>query len=755
MDHNHHLPERKEKADRATRDKQGEQVLAHYHPGRNDLTTSAKHDSHPVVDSAANETSLPSSKPHGHHGSAQVSPSARQAAGGAPQAGHLEHEPGGPESHGKHDHHQMMIRDYQRRFWISLAMTLPILLLSEAVQRLLGLGETLRFQGDNYLLFILAAFVYFYGGFPFLKGIVEELKARKPGMMTLIAVAISAAFFYSAVVTFGLSVSIFYWELATLIDIMLLGHWLEMKSVMGASRALESLARLLPAEAHQVDADGHIVEVPVSQLQKGDRVLVKPGEKIPVDGRVMEGASSVNESMLTGESKPVDKKPGDAVIGGSLNGEGALTVTIEKLGSETYLSQVIELVRQAQESKSRTQALADRAANWLTIVAISGGVLTVLVWLFLGKAFSFSLERAVTVMVIACPHALGLAVPLVVAVSTSLLAKNGLLLRNRTAFEQARNLQAVVFDKTGTLTEGRFGVTEVIPFGEATALQLETWAGAVERQSEHPIAQGILRSLQARGIDPPAAEEFLALPGIGAQARIEGRFIQVVRPSYLSEQGLSSPEEIQPLLAQGKTVVFILADGALQGAIALADIIRPESRQAIQSLKTMGIQAMMLTGDSLPVAQWVARELGLDDFFAEVLPHQKAETIRKVQARKLTVAMVGDGVNDAPALAQAEVGFAIGAGTDVAIEAADIILVRNDPRDVITVIGLAQATYRKMAQNLAWATGYNVVAIPLAAGVLYSLGILLSPALGAALMSVSTIVVAINATLLRAPRRNR
>jgi Cu2+-exporting ATPase len=382
-------------------------------------------------------------------------------------------------------------------------------------------------------------------------------------------------------------------------------------------------------------------------------------------------------------------------------------------------------------------------------------VLTVLVWLFLGKAFSFSLERAVTVMVIACPHALGLAVPLVVAVSTSLLAKNGLLLRNRTAFEQARNLQAVVFDKTGTLTEGRFGVTEVIPLGEATALQLETWAGAVERQSEHPIAQGILRSLQARGIDPPAAEEFLALPGIGAQARIEGRFIQVVRPSYLSEQGLSSPEEIQPLLAQGKTVVFILADGALQGAIALADIIRPESRQAIQSLKAMGIQAMMLTGDSWPVAQWVARELGLDDFFAEVLPHQKAETIRKVQARKLTVAMVGDGVNDAPALAQAEVGFAIGAGTDVAIEAADIILVRNDPRDVITVIGLAQATYRKMAQNLAWATGYNVVAIPLAAGVLYSLGILLSPALGAALMSVSTIVVAINATLLRAPRRNR
>jgi len=652
----------------------------------------------------------------------------------------MRHAGGG---HGQH------IRDLKRRFWISLAASLPVLALSPMVQRFLGLGDSLRFPGDSIVLFIVSSFVYFYGGRPFLTGIVDELKARRPGMMTLIAVAITTAYVYSGAVVFGLPGNIFFWELATLIDIMLLGHWLEMRAVSGASRALEELARLMPSEAHLLKADGTAIDVPLAELKPGDRVLVKPGEKIPADGDVVEGETAVNEAMLTGESVPVAKKAGAGVIGGSVNGEGSITVEIRKTGRDSYLSQVIDLVRQAQESKSKTQNLSDRAALGLTIIAIGAGVLTLFLWLALtGRGFSFALERMVTVMVITCPHALGLAVPLVVAVSTAIAARHGLLIRNRAAFEEARRIQAVIFDKTGTLTEGRFGVTDRLvidsSIGENKLLE---WAAAVEARSEHPIAKGIVASVP--GV-PPAVEGFLAITGKGAQGRVEGREIKVVSPAFLSENGIDWRDpRIERLSAQGKTVVVVLVDGRPAGALALADVIRPESKEAIGRLRSMGVKCMMLTGDSRLVAKWVAEELGLDDYFAEVLPQDKARKVREVQERGLVVAMVGDGVNDAPAIAQADVGIAIGAGTDVAVETADIVLVRSDPLDAAAVIGLARATYRKMVQNLAWATGYNAVAIPLAAGALYRAGILLSPALGAVLMSLSTIIVAFNAQLLK------
>jgi Cu2+-exporting ATPase len=645
--------------------------------------------------------------------------------------------------------HGMHGGDLKKRFWISLAASLPVLALSPMVQRFLGLGDSLRFPGDSIVLFVVASFLYFYGGRPFLEGIRDELKSRRPGMMTLIAVAITTAYVYSSAVVFGLPGNIFFWELATLIDIMLLGHWLEMRAVSGASRALEELARLMPSEAHLARTDGTSVDVPLAELKVGDRALVKPGEKIPADGNVVEGETAVNEAMLTGESVPEFKKAGAEVIGGSVNGEGSITVEVRKTGRDSYLSQVIDLVRQAQESKSRTQDLSDRAALWLTLVAIGAGALTLLLWLVLsGKGFAFALERMVTVMVIACPHALGLAVPLVVAVSTTISARNGLLIRNRIAFEEARRIQAVIFDKTGTLTEGRFGVTDRLVFdgsiGEDAVLKL---AAAVEARSEHPIAKGIVASLA--GI-LPAVEGFRAIPGKGAQGRVEGREVKVVSPGFLSENGIDLRDpRIERLSAQGKTVVVVLVDGRPAGALALADVIRPESKAAVARLQAMGITCMMLTGDNRLVAKWVAEELGLDDYFAEVLPQDKARKIQEVQAQGLVVAMIGDGVNDAPALAQADVGIAIGAGTDVAVETADIVLVRSDPLDAAAIIGLARATYRKMVQNLAWATGYNAVAIPLAAGVLDRAGILLSPALGAVLMSLSTIIVALNAQLLR------
>ncbi len=644
-----------------------------------------------------------------------------------------------------------MVDDFRHRFWVSLALTVPVLATSEMIQHFLGLRATLAFPGDRYVEFAFASGVYFYGGWPFLTGLVDEVRQRLPGMMTLVALAITVAYVYSALVVFGLPGSVFFWEAATLIDIMLLGHWIEMRSVLGASRALEQLVRLLPAEAHRVRADGSVEEVPIDVLRPGDRVLVKPGEKIPTDGRIVQGGTSVNQAMLTGESQPVEKGAGDEVIGGAVNGEGAITIEVRRTGTDTYLSQVIELVRRAQETRSRTQDLANRAALWLTLTAIAGGTLTLMAWLGAGREFSFALERTVTVMVITCPHALGLAVPLVVAVSTALSARQGLLIRDRSAFERARELDAVVFDKTGTLTEGRFGVTDIVPLDGRTEHDILRLAAALESRSEHPIAAGIVRAARERAVQYPAPEGFAAIPGKGAQGIVDGVAIKVVSPGYLWDQGLGArdqEERARRLAAQGKTVVYVLADGAPIGAIALADIVRKESREAVQRLKAMGIKPIMLTGDSAAVARWVAAELGLDDYFAEVLPDQKAARIEEVKRRGLTVAMVGDGVNDAPALVAADVGIAIGAGTDVAIEAADIVLVRSDPRDVPALVQLARATYRKMVQNLWWATGYNAVAIPLAAGVLARAGILLSPALGAVLMSASTVVVALNAQLL-------
>ena len=696
---------------------------------------------------------------HAQHGAQ----GAHEHGGHGAHEGHKGHEGhgdhGGHAGHAHHDHARM-VEDFKRRFFVSAALTIPILLLSPLIQRVFGF--TLEFPGRPWVLWALSSAVYAYGGWPFLKGLVEELRGRRPGMMTLIALAISVAYGYSSAVVFGLPGKVFFWELATLIDVMLLGHWIEMRSVLGASRALEELVKLLPAEAHVIKPDGSIVDVPVSELRAGDRVLVRPGEKVPTDGVVVEGESSVNEAMLTGESAPVPKRPGDEVIGGSINGEGALTIEVQRVGEETYLAQVIELVRRAQETRSRTQDLANRAAFWLTLVALGGGGATLGVWLALGKDFAFALERTVTVMVIACPHALGLAVPLVVAVSTSLSARNGLLIRDRAAFERAKDLQAVVFDKTGTLTEGRFGVTDVVVLDERPEREVLGVAAALERASEHPIARGIREAAERQGLSPDAVEDFRAIPGKGVEGRLNGRLYRVVSPGYLRERGLSEAVEhprVRELAAQGKTVVFVLeapepkqgeGEERVLGAIALADVIRPESREAVAQLKAMGLKVMMLTGDSRRVAEWVARELGLDEVFAEVLPHEKAQKIEEVQRQGLAVAMVGDGVNDAPALVQADVGIAIGAGTDVAVEAADIVLVRNDPRDVVAILDLARATYRKMVENLLWATGYNAVAIPLAAGVLYSWGVLLSPAAGAMLMSLSTVIVALNAQRLRA-----
>jgi Cu2+-exporting ATPase len=663
---------------------------------------------------------------------------------------------GGASGHDEHDYHEHMhgqmhahmVKDFRKRFWISLAVTVPVLLLSPFLQELFGLKKLIDFPGDIYVLLGLSTFIYSYGGYPFLKGLFSEIGEHRPGMMTLIGLALSVAYFYSGAVVLGVEGKFFFWELVTLIDIMLLGHWIEMRSVMGASKALEQLARLLPAEAHRVRADGTTEDVHLSDLNKGDRVLVKPGEKVPTDGEVVEGESSLNEAMITGESAPVSKSTGAEVIGGSVNGDGALTVEVRKLGEESYLSQMIGMVREAQASRSKTQNLADRASFWLTIVSITAGVLTFVLWyLVKGRDFTFTLERAITVMVITCPHALGLAIPLVVAVTTSLSAKNGLLIRNRNGFERARVVDAVIFDKTGTLTEGVFTVTDTVSFDDSTGEEeLLHLAASVEASSEHPLARGILGA--SDHISP--AEDFEAMKGEGVRARVEGKTVSVVSRQYLEKQGKEVPRgRINELLEQGKTVVMVLVEDELAGAIALGDVIREESEEAVTTLKSMGIHCMMLTGDNEAVARWVAERVGLDEYFAGVLPGDKAERIKEVQARGMTVAMTGDGINDAPALAQADVGIAIGAGTDVAVETADVVLVRSNPLDVVATIEFSKATRRKMIQNLIWATGYNAFAIPLAAGALAGLGIILSPAVGAVLMSLSTVIVAINARIMK------
>lgn len=656
-----------------------------------------------------------------------------------------------PVHHDHQSYHAHMAEDFRQRFWIALVLTVPILVLSPALQEMVGLRTAFSFSGDTYVLFGLSSAVFFYGGWPFLKGLFEELKSAQPGMMTLVAVAITTAYVYSSAVVFGLTGMVFFWELATLVDVMLLGHWIEMKSVMSASKALEELAKLMPADAHKLMPDGSVKDVPLDELALDDQVLIKPGEKIPADGVIVNGESAVNEAMLTGESTPVTKKANGKVIGGAINGEGSLTITVKGTGKDSFLSQVIDLVKQAQESKSKTQDLANTAAMWLTIIALGGGAITFFIWLgVMGRDLSFAIERAVTVMVITCPHALGLAIPLVVAVSTALAASNGLLIRNRPAFEQARKVQAIIFDKTGTLTEGRFGVTDTLllsqDINEDTLLK---YAASVEANSEHPIAKAIASSFENK----LPIENFKGIAGKGAEARVEGKDVKVVSPGFLREQNIAMDNKrVDELKAQGKTVVFVLIDGQLKGAIALADIIRPESKQAIAALRAMGIQCMMLTGDNKQVAQWVSDQVGLDEYFAEVLPQDKAAKVKEVQSRGILVAMTGDGVNDAPALAQADLGIAIGAGSDVAVETADVILVRSNPLDVVALLKLSKATYSKMIQNLIWATGYNAFAIPLAAGALYSWGVILSPALGAALMAASTVIVAINARLLTISR---
>lgn len=640
--------------------------------------------------------------------------------------------------------HMMHTGMFKRRFFVCLIFTIPVLLLSQTIQTWLHFTITIPYQ--DYVLLVLAAIIYVYGGLPFLKGLTEELRKPQPGMMTLIGTAISVAFFFSAATVFFPIGSDFFWELATLIDVMLFGHWIEARSVLGASRALEELVKIMPTLAHVVK-NGETVDVPVSELKVGDVVLIRPGEKIPSDGSVVEGESFVNEALITGESKPVHKQTEDKVIGGAVNGDGVLKTKIEKTGEETYLSQVVKLVRQAQESRSRTQDLANRAAALLFYVAVAVGAITFIVWFFLGST-QFALTRTVTVLVIACPHALGLAIPLVVALSTSITAKSGILIRDRKAFEEIRNVNAVVFDKTGTLTMGQFGVSDVVSYIPEDRLLSLT--AAVEQDSEHIIAKAIVEYAKAKNIEIAKASDFRALPGKGAEAEVGKSKVSVGSPNLLKELNIKADDKkLVELQEQGKTVVFTAVDGKLAGAFALADKIREESRMAIQDLKAKGIKVYMLTGDAEEVAKGVSKELGIDDYFAQVLPDQKAAKIKSLKDQRLKVAMVGDGINDAPALVTADVGVAIGAGTDVAIESADIILVKNDPRDVPKVAELSRKTYSKMIQNLWWAAGYNIFAIPLAAGILANFGVVIDPAVGAILMSLSTILVGINSQTLR------
>ncbi len=649
--------------------------------------------------------------------------------------------------HQEHDHHAMMVQDFKRRFFISLALTIPILLLSPMIHSFLGVEWT--FVGSNYILFTLSTILFFYGGKPFLTGARDELKERTPAMMTLIGFAIIIAYLYSSAATFFLDGTDFFWELATLVVIMLLGHWIEMKSVMGASRALDELLKLLPEEAHLIKEDGSVVDVVVTDLVAGDSILVKPGETIPIDGEIFEGSSEINEAMITGESVPVAKTQGDEVIGGSLNGDGLLKFTVSKVGDDTFLSQVKRLVQEAQSSKSKNQRLADRAAKWLFYIAAGSGTITFIAWMIIRGDLAFAIERAVTVIIISCPHALGLAIPLVSSMSTSIAAKNGLLIRNRLAFEEARKLDSIVFDKTGTLTKGEFGVTDMHPI-DISEKQLLTIAYSVETNSEHPIAQGIVRKGEELSLKAKKVSDYKSLPGKGLQATVDGKQVHVVSPGYMKSEKIDFDEETYEKLAkQGKTVVFVLEDHTLQGFIALADQLHDNAQEAITTIQAMGIETIMLTGDNQRVASYVGEKLGIDTVIAEVLPQDKSEKIKALMKGGKRVAMIGDGVNDAPSLAAADLGIAIGAGTDVAIETADIILVKSNPLDIVNLLKLAKATYSKIVQNLIWATAYNAFALPLAAGVLFNQGIVISPALGAALMSLSTIIVAINAKLLR------
>jgi Cu2+-exporting ATPase len=659
-----------------------------------------------------------------------------------------EHDHSGHGAHVDHTGHEMMFR---RRFWISLALTIPVLLFSPMLQDWFGFSVP-EFTGDQWVGPLFAMIIFFYGGVPFLQMALPEVKTRRPGMMTLISLAILVAFVYSVFAIFVSPGSGFFWEMATLIDIMLLGHWIEMRSVRQASGALNELAKLMPDTAERITEEGP-QEVPASQLKKDDLVLVRPGGSVPADGVVEEGRSDVNEAMITGESQPVEKNPGDQVIGGTINGDGSLRVRVTAIGDETALAGIMRLVDEAQQSKSNTQILADKAAGWLFYLALAVAVVTMVAWL-IAVGFKLDvLERTVTVLVIACPHALGLAIPLVVAISTSLGARNGILIRDRLALEKARQIDVVIFDKTGTLTEGEFGVVGVATANEWQEKQALGVALAVEGDSEHLIARGIRRAAQERSLTPPLVGDFEAIKGRGIRASYDGRTVYVGGPRLLEMLQSELPESLRQFRdsaeTKGQTVVYLVDEAQPVAAFALGDVIRHESREAIHRLHDMGIEVAMLTGDSEAVARAVAEELGIDTYFAEVLPEHKDHKVAELQKQGKQVAMVGDGVNDAPALTRADVGIAIGSGTDVAIESAGIILVRSNPLDVVSIFILSRATYRKMIQNLVWATGYNIFALPLAAGVLAPVGILLSPAVGALFMSLSTVIVALNAQLLR------
>jgi P-type Cu2+ transporter len=686
-------------------------------------------------------------------------------AGHDAHGGHDEHaahrEPAGHDMHAGHDKHAghsvAMFRD---KFWITLLLTLPTLVWGHMLQNALGYHAPM-FPGSLWIPALFGVAVFVYGGWPFLQGAWREMRDRLPGMMTLIALAISVAFIFSAAVTLGFPGMPLWEELSTLVTIMLLGHWLEMRSISQAQGALGELAKLLPNTATRVvrDASGaeRTEDVPLGDLRDGDVVLVRPGQSVAADGVVLEGRSAVNESAITGESRPVEKEPDAKVIAGTTNGSGSLRVRVTGTGDRTALAGIMRLVAQAQSSRSRAQALADRAAFWLTWVALGAGAITLAGWLIAGATAAYAIERLVTVLVIACPHALGLAVPLVIAISTTLGARSGLLVRDRRGLEEARTVNAVVFDKTGTLTRGEFGVVDVAVDARISPDDALRLAAALEADSEHPIAQGVVRTAKERGLSGSRAEAFEALPGKGVRGRIDGRTLYVGGPALLNAFGITPPPSIARAAddagRRGQSAVYLVEEEASQRAVlaafAVADVVRPESREAIDALHRGGVEAIMMTGDSRAVAEAVARELGIDSVFAEVLPEQKAGKIEELQRAGKQVAMVGDGVNDAPALVTADVGIAIGAGTDVAVEAGDVVLVRSDPRDVPRIIALSRATYRKMVQNLWWAAGYNIVAIPLAAGVLAKWGIVLSPAVGAVLMSLSTIIVAVNAQLLR------
>ncbi len=666
-----------------------------------------------------------------------------------PQKGKRLERAGETKEYDKHAGHKTS--SFLAKFWVALALTIPILVYSELPQKLLGF-EAPAFPGSGYLSLVLGSVIYFYCGRVFLAGAWRELQARLPGMMTLIALAITAAYSFSVFVTLTGGEHTLFWELGTLITIMLLGHWIEMRAVQGAQGALRDLAKLLPDQAEVIRGEKTEI-ILLADLKEQDVVLVKPGGKVPADGRILEGRSELNESIITGESKPVPKTSGGEVIAGSINGDGALKIEVTKIGEATFLAGVMRLVAQAQASKSRLQILSDKAAFYLTVVAVLAGGITFSAWLLSRAGFAVATERLVAVLVIACPHALGLAVPLVASISTAMAARNGLLVRQRLALEAARKVNVVLFDKTGTLTKGAFGVDSVVPNANYARERVLQMAASVNSASEHPLAKAMVEEAQREGLSLFAVKDFERLPGKGAKAVVEGSEVRVGNDALVDEMAISIPPshqtQIAQLSGQGKTVIHVIADGQLLGSIALADVIRDESREAIRSLKRLGVKVAMITGDSEDVASWVSRELGLNEYFAKVLPLEKAEKVRALQKKGLKVAMVGDGINDAPALTQADLGIAIGAGTNVAIESAGIILVKSDPRDIPKIIKLSQFTYAKMMQNLFWASGYNLVALPIAAGALASKGIILQPAVAAIFMSLSTVIVAVNALLLR------